>query len=65
MSIILDSSIEGSLWCSMIHMSNHTKIIAQFLLVQHHLHTPYWGTSAEGTPCADVEGCVVVTICLE
>jgi hypothetical protein len=29
------------------------------------LHTPYRSTSIERSPCADIEGHVVVAICLE
>jgi hypothetical protein len=65
MSSILNSSIEGSLGCSVIRMLNHMDSIAELLLIQHHLHTPYWGTSTEWSPCADVEGCVVVAVRLE
>jgi hypothetical protein len=65
MSSILDSSIEGSLGCSVVHMSYHVDSIAQLLLILHYLHTPYLGTSTERPPCADVEGCVVVTVRLE
>jgi hypothetical protein len=65
MSSILNSSIEGSLGCSMIGMSNHMESIAQLLLIQHHLHTPYRGTYAEWFPCANVEGCVIVAVSLE
>jgi hypothetical protein len=65
MSSILNSSIKGSLGCSVEHMSNHMNAIAQFLLIQHHLHTSYRSTSVEQSPCANVEGNVVVAIRLE
>jgi hypothetical protein len=65
MSNILNSSIKGSLGCSVERMSNHTDAVAQFLLIQHHLHTPYMSTFAERSPCANVEGNVVVAIRLE
>jgi hypothetical protein len=65
MSSILNSNIKGSLGCSIEHMSNHIDIVAQFLLVQHHLHTPYRSTSTEWSPCANVEGSVVVVVRLE
>jgi hypothetical protein len=65
MSSFLDSSIEGILGCNVIRMSNHTDFVAQLLLIQHHLRTPYWGTSAQRSPCANVEGCVVVVVRLE
>jgi hypothetical protein len=65
MSNILNSSSKGSLGCSVEHMSNHTDVVAQFLPVQHHLHTPYKSISVEWSPCANIEGNVVVAIRLE
>jgi hypothetical protein len=65
MSNILDSSIKGSLWCSVIRMLNHMNTIAEFLLVQHHFHTLFRSTSTERSPCADVEGRMVVAVRLE
>jgi hypothetical protein len=65
MSSILNSNINGSLGCSVERMLSHTDVVAQFLLVQHHLHTPYMSTSVERSPCANVEGHVVVAVRLE
>jgi hypothetical protein len=65
MSTILNSSIKGGLGCNVERMSNHTDVVAQFLLVQHHLLTPYMSTSTEWSPGANVEGNVVVAIRLE
>jgi hypothetical protein len=65
MSGILNSSIKGSLGCSVECMLNHTDVVAQFLLVQHHLHTSHRSTSAKRSPCANVAGNVVVAIRLE
>jgi hypothetical protein len=65
MSRLLNSNIKGSLGCSVERMSNPTDVVAQFLLVQHHLHTPYRSTFAKRSPCANVEGNVVVVIHLE
>jgi hypothetical protein len=65
LSSILNSSIKGSLGCSVECMSNHTDVVAPFLLIQHHLHTSYKSTFAKWSPCAKVEGNVVVDICLD
>jgi hypothetical protein len=65
MSSILNSSIEGSIACSVIRMLNYIDSIVQLLLIQDYLHTPYRGTSVERSPCADVEGCIVVAVSLE
>jgi hypothetical protein len=65
MSGILNSNIKGSLGCNVEHMLNHKDVVAQFLLVQHHLHTPYRSTSIEWSPCAIVEGHMVVVVRLE
>jgi hypothetical protein len=65
MSSILNSNIKGSLGCSVEHMLNHIDVVAQFLLIQHHLHTPYKSTSTEQSPCANIEGNMVVAIRLE
>jgi hypothetical protein len=65
MSSILNSIIKGGLGCSVECMVNHMDVIAQFLLVQHHLHTPYRSTSVERSLGANVEGNVVVAVRLE
>jgi hypothetical protein len=65
MSSILNSSIKGSMGCSVERMSNHMDVVAQFLLIQHHYHTPYRSTSVKRSPCANVEGNVVVAVRLE
>jgi hypothetical protein len=59
------SIVWGSLGCNVERMLNHTDTIAQFLLLQHHLHTPYRSASVERAPSADVEVHVVAAVRLE